>query len=146
MLGIVIMGHGRFASGLLQAVEQVVGQQEQCVAIDFPEGMSTEYLAQLLSEACECCNRGEGVVILTDLLGGLPFRQAAQLALTQPSWEVITGINMQLAAEMMLERCNGLSAVAFRDMALECGHRGLTSLWHEQRRQQNQSIDKSEGI
>lgn len=37
MLGVVITGHGGFASGLLQAVQQVIGPQEQCVAIDFPE-------------------------------------------------------------------------------------------------------------
>ncbi|MDX7992858.1 PTS galactosamine/N-acetylgalactosamine transporter subunit IIA [Xenorhabdus littoralis] len=141
MLGVVITGHGKFASGLLQAVEQVIGQQKQCVAIDFPEGMSMEYLSESLRDACQCCDSGAGVVILTDLLGGSPFRQAAQLALTYPSWEVITGINMQLAAEMMLERDNGLSTTEFRDLALECGHRGLTSLWHEQQKQQNKSCD-----
>ena len=41
MLGLVITGHGRCASGLLQGVEQVVGEQSQCRAVDFPEGVST---------------------------------------------------------------------------------------------------------
>ncbi|STC90768.1 Uncharacterised protein [Edwardsiella hoshinae] len=39
---------------------------------------------------------------------------------------------MQLAVEMMLER-EGLSAAEFRDQALACGRRGVTSLWHEGR-------------
>ncbi|WP_035605732.1 PTS galactosamine/N-acetylgalactosamine transporter subunit IIA [Edwardsiella tarda] len=129
MLGIVMTGHGRFASGLLQGVEQVVGPQMQCQAVDFPEGMSTVALAQALNAACRACDSGEGVVILSDLLGGSPFRQAALLA-AHHGYELLTGTNMQLAAEMMLER-EGLSVTAFRDQALACGHRGLTSLWHE---------------
>ncbi|XBS71975.1 PTS galactosamine/N-acetylgalactosamine transporter subunit IIA [Acerihabitans sp. KWT182] len=134
MLGIVIAGHGGFASGLLQAIEQVVGRQERCRAVDFPEGMSTIRLRLALREACSFCDAGNGLVILTDLLGGTPFRLAAELAMEKSRYEVITGTNLQLAAEMMLER-EGKTPAEFREMALTCGHRGLTSLWHEQQRQ-----------
>lgn len=51
---------------------------------------------------------------------------------------------MQMVAEMMLER-DGMSVTEFRDMALECGHRGLTSLWHEQQREK-QSVAHDDGI
>ncbi|WP_340610357.1 PTS galactosamine/N-acetylgalactosamine transporter subunit IIA [Xenorhabdus bharatensis] len=135
MLGIVITGHGMFASGLLQAVEQIIGKQPLCVAIDFSDDMTTEQLYQKLYAAREACDLGKGGVFLTDLLGGSPFRQAAQLALIHPQWQVITGTNMQLAVEMMMID-DEMNAVEFRDMALECGHRGLTSLWHEQQQQQ----------
>ncbi len=141
ILGIVIAGHGGFASGLLQAIEQVVGPQEQCRAVDFPEGMSTKQLNAALRRACDSCDAGRGVVILTDLLGGSPFRLAAQLAMERTDYEVITGTNMQLAAEMMLER-DEKTAVEFRDMALVCGHRGLTSLWHEQQRQKCDDLNE----
>lgn len=39
---------------------------------------------------------------------------------------MITGTNLQLLLEMVLER-EGLSSEEFRLQALECGHRGLTS-------------------
>lgn len=144
MLGVVITGHGGFASGLLQAVEQVIGPQEQCIAVDFPEGMCTDTLNQALKVACQRCEQGEGVVFLTDLLGGSPFRQASLIVLEHQNYQVVTGTNMQMAAEMMLER-DGMSAVEFRDMALECGHRGLTSLWHEQQHTK-QTIINDDGI
>ncbi|MEQ4621856.1 PTS galactosamine/N-acetylgalactosamine transporter subunit IIA [Providencia vermicola] len=144
MLGVVITGHGGFASGLLQAVQQVIGPQEQCVAIDFPEGMCTDTLQQALKKASQQCDRGEGVVFLTDLLGGSPFRQASLMALENENYQVITGTNMQMAAEMMLER-DGMSVSEFRDMALECGHRGLTSLWHEQQREKD-AVVNDDGI
>lgn len=96
----------------------------------------------LLEQACAACDSGEGVVILSDLLGGSPFRQAAVIAKQHPDYQVITGTNMQLAAKMMLER-EGMNSQDFRDMALECGRRGVTSLWHEEQKcnqQQNNSV------
>ncbi|MDR0217299.1 MAG: PTS sugar transporter subunit IIA [Enterobacteriaceae bacterium] len=134
MLGIIITGHGMFASGLLQAVVQVIGKHPGCLAIDFPDGMTTEQLQQALSIARTASDTGKGGVFLTDLLGGSPFRQAALLALAHPQWQVITGTNMQLVVEMMMARGDA-DAAEFRDRALECGHRGLTSLWHQQQLQ-----------
>ncbi|EFZ5788001.1 PTS N-acetylgalactosamine transporter subunit IIA, partial [Shigella flexneri] len=72
----------------------------------------------------------DGIVFLTDLLGGTPFRVASTLAMQKPGCEVITGTNLQLLLEMVLER-EGLSGEEFRVQALECGHRGLTSLVDE---------------
>ncbi|OTA21845.1 PTS system transporter subunit IIA [Xenorhabdus beddingii] len=138
MLGIVITGHGYFASGLLQAVEQIVGRQPQCCAVDFSEGISTQQLLVWLEAACTACDSGKGVVILSDLLGGSPFRQAAQLAIAKPCYEVIAGTNMQLAVEMILDR-EDRTLETFRDRALECGRRGLTSLWHEQQKKRYDS-------
>ncbi|VTR40469.1 PTS system, mannose/fructose/sorbose family, IIA component [Serratia fonticola] len=53
MPGIVITGHGGFASGLLQAVEQVVGEQPACIAVDFPVHMGTAELKVALSAALQ---------------------------------------------------------------------------------------------
>ncbi|CAJ1000301.1 hypothetical protein SODG_003331 [Sodalis praecaptivus] len=36
MLGVIITGHGAFASGLLQALEQVAGRQTLCMGWIFP--------------------------------------------------------------------------------------------------------------
>lgn len=58
--GIVITGDGGFASGLRQGVEQVVGVQMPCQAVDVPDGMSTVGLSQSLAEACQRCDSGDG--------------------------------------------------------------------------------------
>lgn len=144
MPGIVITGHGGFASGLLQAVEQVVGPQENCVAVNFPEQMNTTQLKAALSAALAEVTQPDGVVFLTDMLGGSPFRCASELADVHGDCEVLTGVNMQLAAEMMLER-DGLSLDEFREVALACGKRGLTSLWHERRRVKCEDV-QTDGI
>ncbi|MCE0813512.1 PTS galactosamine/N-acetylgalactosamine transporter subunit IIA [Buttiauxella sp. S04-F03] len=130
MLSIILSGHGGFASGLEKAMKQILGEQEQFIAIDFPETSSTAILTSQFEDAIGALDESDGLVFLTDLLGGTPFRVASTLALQKPGREVITGINLQLLLEMALER-DGLSSQEFRLQALECGHRGLTSLVDE---------------
>lgn len=134
MLSIILSGHGGFASGLEKAMNQILGEQPQIIAIDFPESSTTALLTRQFEEALAQLDESEGVIFLTDLLGGTPFRVASTLAMQKPGREVLTGINLQLLLEMALER-DGLSSKAFREMALECGHRGLTSLVDEMARQ-----------
>lgn len=130
MLGIILTGHGGFASGMEQAMKQILGEQSQFIAIDFPESSTTARLTAQLEQAVAELDEAEGLVFLTDLLGGTPFRVASTLAMQKSGREVITGTNLQLLLEMAMER-DGLSSEDFRLQALECGHRGLTSLVDE---------------
>ena len=127
MLGIILTGHGGFASGMEKAMKQILGEQSQFIAIDFPE---TALLTSQLEQAVSELDAQQDIVFLTDLLGGTPFRVASTLAMQRQGTEVITGTNLQLLLEMVLER-DGLTSEAFRLQALECGHRGLTSLVDE---------------
>ncbi|HEX4499555.1 MAG TPA: PTS galactosamine/N-acetylgalactosamine transporter subunit IIA [Scandinavium sp.] len=130
MLGIILTGHGGFASGMEKAMKQILGEQSQFIAIDFPETSTTALLTEQLVQAVNALDPQEEIVFLTDLLGGTPFRVASTLAMQKAGREVITGTNLQLLLEMALER-EGLSSETFRVQALECGHRGLTSLVDE---------------
>lgn len=130
MLSIILTGHGEFASGMEKAMKQIIGEQSQFIAIDFPETSTTAQLTTQLEQAVAMLDNEEGLIFLTDLLGGTPFRLASTLAMQKTGWEVIAGTNLQLLLEMVLER-ETLSSEAFRLQALECGHRGLTSLADE---------------
>lgn len=120
MLSIILTGHGGFASGMEKAMKQILSEQSQFIAIDFPETSSTALLTSQLEEAIAQLDCEDGIVFLTDLLGGTPFRVASTLAMQKPGCEVITGTNLQLLLEMVLER-EGLSGEEFRVQALECG-------------------------
>ncbi|NDJ56287.1 PTS sugar transporter subunit IIA [Enterobacteriaceae bacterium 4M9] len=145
MLGIILTGHGGFASGLAQAMTQVLGEQPQFEAIDFPQSSTTALLTSQLTEATQTLSHCDGIVFLTDLLGGTPFRVASTLAMQMPGCEVITGTNLQLLLEMTLER-EGLNEEAFRRQALVCGHRGLTSLADELAREREEDGEAGDGI
>lgn len=138
MLSIILTGHGGFASGLEKAMKQILGEQTQFIAIDFPETSTTTLLTSQLEQAMQSLEGEEDIVFLTDLLGGTPFRVASTLAMQKAGREVITGTNLQLLLEMVMDR-EGLSSEAFRLQALECGHRGLTSLVDELSRCRDES-------
>ena len=106
MISVILVGHGYFGYGLGAAVEQVIGEQEQFVKIDFPEGMSVTDLQKKMQESFDNLDRSDGVVFLCDLLGGSPFRTASLIACENENEnvEVIAGANMQMCAELMLDR------------------------------------------
>ena len=72
MIGIVIVAHGGLAQEYLAAVTHVMGQQPgmQAIAIEADHDRETKQL-----EICEAANnvdKGDGVIIVTDLFGGSP--------------------------------------------------------------------------
>ncbi|EGQ9219269.1 PTS galactosamine/N-acetylgalactosamine transporter subunit IIA [Vibrio parahaemolyticus] len=127
MIAVILSGHGGFASGIEKAIHQVIGEQQQFIALDFPEESTTQQLEAQMRQAIQELDSGEGIVFLTDLLGGTPFRTASLLSQERDDIQVVTGTNLQMAAEMLLER-DELKLIEFRDQAIECGHRGITSL------------------
>ncbi len=145
MITVILSGHGGFASGLEKAILQIVGEQEQFKAIDFPVEMATPQLEKAMRDAISAMDSGDGIVFLTDLLGGTPFRTASLLSYERDDIEVIAGTNLQMVAEMLLER-DELNVVEFRDMALECGHRGMTSLAAELDKKEQQQEVLEDGI
>lgn len=144
MIGMIITGHGLFATGIEKAVERIIGDQPQVAYVDFPVEINTDMLNQQMIEAIERVNNGNGVLFFTDLLGGTPFRAAALLAQKQTGIEVLAGINLQMTLEIMLERdCKKTTLADFRELALKCGHKGLTSL-HEQMKAKEEKVSNDE--
>lgn len=68
---IVLVGHGHFATGIYSSLQLIAGNQENVEAIDFVEGMSADELKQKILLAI---SNEEEVLILSDLLGGSPFK------------------------------------------------------------------------
>ena len=38
MIGIIVCGHGHFATGLTSSLHLIMGEQENYIAVDFPAG------------------------------------------------------------------------------------------------------------
>lgn len=129
MISIIVTGHGQFASGLLSAVETVFGPQSQTLAVDFPSGISTSDLDARLQAALASLPASGGVVFLTDLLGGSPFKLASQIALSCPQdSDVIAGANLSMFAEIATDRDGILTISDFIGRAEEAGRAGIVSL------------------
>jgi len=104
MIGIIVTGHGNFGNGLTSSLELIVGEQKQHYAIDFTEGMTTEQLALQYEEAFEAMSGLDGIVVLTDLAGGSPFKTAAICKQDKKNIELIAGTNLPLLLEAAMNK------------------------------------------
>ena len=111
MVGVVVATHGQLAEELIRTAEGVCGTLEQCRAVSVGTP-SIEDARARLAEAIREVDRGDGVIVLTDMFGGSP----ANLALTflDDHLEVVTGVNLPML--MKLSTCRGEGA-ALRDVA-----------------------------
>lgn len=132
MIGIVVVGHINFASGIRSAVEAIAGEQSGVEYIDFVQGMSTEQLEASLRQAINQCQTGKGVLVFTDVAGGSPCNRATAILPEYSDMRVITGSNLPMVANACLERDgSGLDELA--SLIVELGHDsiGLINLDHQ---------------
>lgn len=99
MKGIIITGHGNFATGLASTLKLVMGEQEKTFFIDFTEELSSSELNKIIENAILKLNNNEGILIFTDILGGTPFNESAMLATKYQNITVFGGTNMAMLFE-----------------------------------------------
>lgn len=99
MIGLVLITHGKLGAEMLAALEHVVGPQQQAMAISIgPDDDIDKRRADLLA-AIAACDKGHGVVVLTDMFGGTPSNLAIS-ALGQAKVEVIAGVNLPMLIKL----------------------------------------------
>ena len=95
MIGIIVSGHGEFASAFGKTIEYIIGEQEKTKFINFNNGMGTKELEDKFKEAISSLNVDEGILFITDLAGGTPFSTAVTISLTnKENIKVIGGSNI----------------------------------------------------
>lgn len=104
MIGLIITGHGKFASGLMSAVEVIAGKQQNVQAIDFLVEDSSEGLWEKISQAAKEM-KVDGILFLTDISGGTPFNTSVLISkkLEFPC-HILSGTNMPLIIEAVFSR------------------------------------------
>ncbi len=99
MIGLVLVTHGRLADELRSAMEHVVGPQRNVATIcigpeDDVEGRRTEIEAKIAD-----VDKGDGVVLLTDMFGGTPSNLAISM-MNRPNVDVISGVNLPMLVKL----------------------------------------------
>ena len=79
MVGIVVASHGSLASGMLDALELLSGEQKAIKAIGLHRGDSPDAFVAKVREAINAVDESVGVLVLVDLFGGTPSNAVAQL-------------------------------------------------------------------
>ncbi len=95
MLGIVIVTHGSLAQELLKTTEFILGSLDGWATVSIDAGRSPEVMHQNIKQAIKDADRGNGVLILTDMFGGTPSNISLSF-LEGGKVEVLTGVNLPM--------------------------------------------------
>ncbi len=125
MIGYIVSGHGRFASGITAALELIMGKQEYYVPVDFPEGDTKTEIEANMHEALESLQECESIIVFCDLLSGSPFNTSIMEAMSRNNVEVVYGTNLGMLMESVLKRTMGMSAQEIADGAVATGKEGI---------------------
>ncbi len=127
MVGIVIVTHGRMATGLIEAAEMIVGEQEALVPVHLQEMDDVEGLMERVTKAVSQVDSGQGALIMVDLPGASPFNASARIAMQQDNIGVVTGVSLPMLAETLVQR-DGSSIQELIDIAKNAGMIGIKDL------------------
>jgi len=104
MTGIIVTGHGIFSEGMVSAIDLLGGKQEYLKYVNFTASMSTGDLNSQLEGAVLELDQCDHILILCDLVGGSPFKEAAVIASKRKDITVIGGANMAMLIEAVFSR------------------------------------------
>jgi PTS system mannose-specific IIA component len=99
MIGLVIVTHGRLAEELRLAMEHVVGAQRGVAAVCISADDDIERRRADIEARIAEVDRGDGVVLLTDMFGGTPSNLAISM-MNHPGVEVISGVNLPMLVKL----------------------------------------------
>ena len=107
MIGLVVTGHGLFAEGMHSSAKMIAGENEHIKYVCFEEGMGLEDLAEKLNAAYNELSDCDGIVVLSDLPGGSPFKTAVETSMGHPDKQIIvlsgTNLPMIITGSTMLD-------------------------------------------
>lgn len=106
MVGLIVTGHGQFASGFEGSLKLLAGSPEGVSFVDF-SGESGDDLKVQIAAVMDTMKDYAGVLVLSDLPGGTPYNKSVELKVERADQqiEVVAGTNLPLllACATMLE-------------------------------------------
>ncbi len=114
MIGLVLVTHGRLAEEFRNAVEHVVGPQENFETVSIGADDNMEQRRSDIVEAVARVDRGAGVVVLTDMFGGTPSNLAISV-MEAGRVEVIAGMNLPMLIKLSSVRKGDKLAAAVEE-------------------------------
>jgi PTS system mannose-specific IIA component len=118
MIGVVIATHGRLAEEILACAEGIVGKLARARAVSISSERPIDAAREELAASIREVDDGDGVLVLTDMLGGTPANLA--LSFLEARVDVVTGVNLPMV--LKLSSCRGGGATLPDVARLICGY------------------------
>ena len=117
MFKIILFMHGNLASEFIRASSLVFGEQKDMEAYGLELGCDVDGLRERIrTSIVDSADRGQEVLVLTDLMNGTPFNSMMQLE-EECSFRHFTGVNFPLLlSQDLASAIVGLDEVARRSI------------------------------
>ncbi|MFH1619372.1 MAG: hypothetical protein ABIG11_05655 [bacterium] len=97
MTGIIVVTHGEFGAYLVEAAEFIVGAQSDGLEVVSISPRSTlDKVRENVAQAASRMSSANGIIFMTDMLGGTPTNVVLPIARGIPGSSVICGININM--------------------------------------------------
>lgn len=103
MIGVVVAAHGRLGQEMIATAEGIVGPLEAMAGVSMDPSEGTAAIGEKIRAAMAQVDRGEGVLILTDMFGGTPANVSLS-CLEEDKVEVLTGVNLPMLLKLATSR------------------------------------------
>jgi PTS system mannose-specific IIA component len=125
MIGILVVSHGALADALISEVQFLTGSVQKIKGVSIQPKEKREEIKSRIHETLEELDDGDGVIILTDALGGTPTNASLPF-LNDRRVEVVTGVNVPMLLTLSSYRKHG----PFEEictLAKQAGRRSIVS-------------------
>lgn len=102
---LIITGHGAYGSGVESTISLIAGNHEGVHFIDFPSGEGSEKLMSKYAHIAKSYPE-DSLVFICDLLGGTPFKIAAELSVGKPHMAVVAGCNIGAILDAIMTKAS----------------------------------------
>lgn len=102
MINYIVCGHGNFATGLESSVKLLFGETNNIKYVDFTQDLSQDTLYEKFEETYKSFDNCSNLVLLTDIVGGTPFKTAVMFSLNNENVNVVSGLNLPLLLQVAI--------------------------------------------
>ncbi|MFQ7234589.1 MAG: PTS sugar transporter subunit IIA [Enterococcus hulanensis] len=133
MTGILVVTHGEMATGLMDSLSLIMGEQEDYQTLGLKHGDDiVEFSEKIQTGICEL-DQGEGVLVLVDLFSASPYNQAAMSfnKLKDHKYRLVSGVNLPMLIESFNQRMIGADLETMYQAAMNAGKDGIKEFLEE---------------
>ena len=123
-IGVVLVTHYRLGEELLQALRLIVPDAPEFQAVSIEPSQGVDQMRSAIEAALEKADRGQGMLVLTDMFGGTPSNISLSFLKDHPI-EVVTGVNLP----MLIKLATGVEPQPLDELATfikEYGRRNIS--------------------
>jgi len=124
MIGLLIVTHCNLGKEFLSAAEFIVGRLEAADAVAVTQLTDSEQIRRMIEEKVKALDRGQGVLILTDMFGGTPSNISLSF-LKENTVEVLSGVNLPMVIAISQNRSD-LRLSELAEIAQEAGKTSIS--------------------